>query len=85
MRLDGLVVLRVNVALHDHARQLVAELAQTHAHVVHLPDDDLLQQGDQIPQLSVISVRFPRLNEDAGVFLEQEVLGDVVHDYCFSQ
>lgn len=85
MRLDGLIVLRVNVALHDHAGQLVAELAQTNPHVVHFSNDDLLQQGDQVPQLSVISVGFPRLDEDAGVFLKQEVLGDVVHDYCFGQ
>ena len=80
MRLDGLVVLRVDVALHDHAGQLVAELAQADPHVLHLQDHDLLQQGDEVAQLCVFSVALPRLNEDARVFLQQEVLGDVVHD-----
>ena len=39
---------------------------------------DFLEQGNELSQLRVLLVACPCLNEDAAVFLQEEVLGDVV-------
>ena len=48
-------------------------------------NDDFSEQGDQVSQLGVRAIIRPRLDENARVFLQDEVLGDVVYNDRFQQ
>ena len=68
----------VGDALGDLLQHLVAEASQCITHVRHLLLHDLLEERGQLRQGCVVLVVEPRLDEDAVIRLEHEVLGHVV-------
>ena len=66
-------------------QHLITEFAQSVTDVGHLLLDYLLQKRSKLGKGGVIHVVEPGLDEDTVIWLELEVLSDIINDYGFGQ
>ena len=64
---------------------MVTEFAQSVTYVGHLLLDYLFEKRSKLGEGGVIHVVEPRLDEDTVIWLELEVLSNIINDYGFRQ